>query len=111
MYEAHSSRGLQILCNPCNQFGAQEPWPEQQISEWVQTSFGVAFPILGKCDVKGEETSPLYQHLKAALPDSEIKWNFAKYLVDGNGNVVKFYEHGVDPETMMADIEPLLNQQ
>lgn len=67
--------------------------------------------MLSKVDVIGDNASPLYKHLKAVMPDAEIKWNFAKYLLDGQGNVVKFYEHEVEPQTMLAEIEPLLNQQ
>lgn len=111
MYDAHQARGLQILAVPCNQFGMQEPWPEQQITEWVAENYGCTFPMLTKCDVKGNNIHPLYAHLKAESPGSEIKWNFAKYLVDGEGRVVKFYEHAVEPITMLAEIEPLLNQQ
>ena len=96
---------------PCNQFGAQEPWPEAQIKEWVTSNYGVEFPLLAKVDVKDENAAPIYQNLTQQAPDSAIAWNFAKYLVNGEGQVVKFYAHGVDPNDMMVDIEPLLNQQ
>ena len=66
---------------------------------------------MGKVDVKGDDASPLYKNLKAQAPDSEITWNFAKYLLNGQGQFVKFFAHGVDPNDMMPDIEPLLNAQ
>ena len=61
-------------------------------------------------DVKGDDACSLYQNLKAQNPDSDIKWNFAKYLVDGQGKVVKYYAHNVHPSKMMPDIEKLLKQ-
>ena len=66
---------------------------------------------MGKVDVKGDSASALYKNLKAQAPDSEIEWNFAKYLLNSQGQVVKFVAHGVDPNDMMPDIEALLNQQ
>ena len=95
MYEAHAERGLQILANPCNQFGYQESKPEPEIKEFVANRYGVEFPILGKINVKTKDISPLYQYLYSQAPKAEIKWNFAKFLVDQHGKVVKFFEHGV----------------
>ena len=66
---------------------------------------------MSKVDVKGDNAAPIYQNLKEQAPDSEISWNFAKYLLNGQGQVVKFFAHGVDPNDMMTDIEPLLNAQ
>ena len=111
MHEANEARGLRILANPCNQFGGQEPHPEDQIRQFCTQNYNVSFPLLGKCNVKDESVSPLYQYLKAQAPDAEIKWNFAKYLLNGEGQFVKFFEHGVDPDAMMDDINGLLNEQ
>ena len=111
MHEAHGARGLQILANPCNQFGGQEPAPEAEIKEWVTNKYGVQFPLLGKCDVKGNGQSAMYQYLATQAANAEIRWNFAKFLLNKNGEVVKFYEHGVDPADMLPDIEALLNEQ
>ena len=110
MYENYSARGLQILASPCNQFGAQEPWDEQKINDWVTEKFAIQFPLLGKIDVKGEEASPLYEHLKEAHPEGEIAWNFFKYLVDGEGNVVKFLSHRDHPDDLIPEIERILSQ-
>ena len=66
---------------------------------------------MGKVDVKGENAAAIYKNLKEQAPNDEISWDFAKYLVNGQGQVVKFFAHGVDPNDMMTDIEPLLNAQ
>ena len=66
---------------------------------------------MGKVDVKGDSASAIHKNLKAQAPDNEITWNFAKYLLNGQGQVIKFVAHGVDPNDMMPDIEALLNQQ
>ena len=65
--------------------------------------------MLGKVEVVGENKDDLYVELSAAMPDATIEWNFAKYLLDGQGNAIKFYHHEVDPGTLMADIEQLLS--
>ena len=111
MYSDNSGRGLVILANPCNQFANEESWPEAQIQGFLTSEYSVTFPVLGKGDVKGANICPLYQNLKQQAPDSEIEWNFAKYLLDSEGKFVKFFHHDVDPTAMMADIETLLNQQ
>ena len=102
MYDTYHSRGLQIIAVPCNQFGAQEPGSNQQIKEWVQENYQIEFPILEKTDVIGENAHPMYKSsLSKQLPDSEIKWNFAKYLINSDGEALKFYEPGVDPEELI----------
>ena len=110
MYETYSARGLQILASPCNQFGAQEPWPEQQVKDWVTSTYNIEFPLLSKIDVKGDNTSKLYKHMTAIRPEDEIKWNFFKYLLDGEGNFVKFASHREHPDELIPDIERLLSQ-
>ena len=96
------------MASPCNQFGAQEPWEEQKINDWVTSTFGINFPLLSKIDVKGDNASPLYTYMKGQRPDDEIQWNFFKYLVDGDGNVVKFATHREDPDDLIPEIERLL---
>ena len=110
MYDERAGSGLQILANPCNQFGAQEPWEESKIKDWVTSTYGVTFPLLSKVDVKGDGASDLYKYMNEQAADADIKWNFAKFLVNSSGQVVKFYAHGVDPNDMLADIDALLNQ-
>ena len=110
MYNAHKERGLLIIAVPCNQFGSEEPWPEAEIAQFVSSTYGVTFPILNKQDVKGDSISPLYSYLKGKAPENEPAWNFAKYLLDGSGNFVKFYVHNaVEPTDLLPDIEALLN--
>ena len=65
--------------------------------------------MLGKADVVGDNTCPVFKNLKEQAPDAVVEWNFAKYLVDGSGKVVKFYHHEVNPSDMLPDIEALLN--
>ena len=105
MYDAHRARGLLIVGVPCNQFASEEPWPEPQIKEWLAANYSVDFPMLAKCDVIGDGKHQLYQFFDQALPQSKVEWNFAKYLVDRNGNVVKFFHHSDAPESLMPDIE------
>ena len=95
---------------PCNQFGGQEPKSEEEIKEWIATTYSIDFPIMAKGDVIGENASPIYKNIVAQAPDSDINWNFAKFLLNGQGEVVKFYAPQINPEDMMADITPLLNQ-
>ena len=108
MYNNLAGRGLYILAFPCNQFGGQESWEESKLKEFVTSNLEIPFPVLGKVDVKGDDQCTLYRYLKEKDPESEIEWNFAKYLLDGEGNVVKFFPHRVKPEDMISCIEPML---
>ncbi len=98
----HRFDDVQVLGFPCNQFGAQEPGTEAEICEFVETRYGVDFPMFAKVEVNGPGEAPLYSMLKAAQPgDSEqadITWNFEKFLVDGDGNVVQRFAPGTTPE-------------
>ena len=111
MYSALRDRGLQIIAVPCNQFASEEPWPEEQIKDWLTSQFSITFPLLAKVEVIGDNVCPLYKNLKAQAPTEEIKWNFAKYLLDGRGKFVKFFADTVEPRDMLPDIEELLNRQ
>lgn len=112
LYEKYRERGFVVLGFPCNQFGAQEPGDEQQIAEFCTTRFNIAFPMFAKIDVNGANAHPLYQHLKTARPGvlntEGIKWNFTKFLIDRNGNVVERYAPATKPEDLAAAIEALL---
>src|SRR6202795_4103508 len=92
LYESFRDRGLVVLGFPCNQFGGQEPGTESEIKTFCETRFGVTFPLFGKIDVNGPERDPLYGFLPAepTTPDGpgDIRWNFAKFLIDRSGNVV-----------------------
>lgn len=112
LYEKYREHGFVVLGFPCNQFGAQEPGSERQIAEFCEMRFNIAFPMFAKIDVNGPNAHPLYRHLKAARPGvfntEGIKWNFTKFLIDRNGNVVERYAPATKPEDLAAAIEALL---
>ena len=91
-----------MLAFPCNQFGGQEPGSNSEIQEFAQSKFGVDFPMFAKIEVNGDGACELYQLLKAAKADeegkSDIGWNFAKFLVDREGNVVERFAPPTSPE-------------
>ncbi|WP_296654303.1 glutathione peroxidase [Paraburkholderia sp.] len=112
LYEAYAARGLDVLGFPCNQFGKQEPGDAAQIGSFCEQNYGVGFPMFDKIDVNGANAHPLYRWLTGEAPGvlglEAIKWNFTKFLVDRNGNVVKRYAPVTKPEAIAADIEKLL---
>lgn len=93
---------------PCNQFGAQEPNSDAEILEFATSKFNVTFPMFSKVNVNGDDTAPLYKHLKESKAaddgSSELKWNFEKFLVDGDGVVQKRYGTQVTPEQIADDL-------
>lgn len=112
LYEVNRDKGLEILGFPCNQFGAQEPGDEKEIQNFCATNYGVTFPMFAKVDVNGEKTHPLYQFLKKerkGLAGSEsIKWNFTKFLVDRQGEVVARFGPQDTPELIGRKLESVL---
>ena len=112
IFEKYRERGFEVLGFPCNQFGHQEPGDEAQISEFCELNFGVDFPLFGKIDVNGDDAHPLYRHLKEEAPgllgSKAVKWNFTKFLVNRDGQVVKRYAPTDKPESLAKDIEKLL---
>jgi glutathione peroxidase len=114
LYDKYASKGVEVLGFPCNQFGAQEPGSAADIQSFCQTRFGVSFPLFEKIDVNGANAHPLFQYLTKAAPGilgtAGIKWNFTKFLVDGNGNVVKRYASATEPKDIEKDIEALLKK-
>ncbi|MEK9543253.1 MAG: glutathione peroxidase, partial [Luminiphilus sp.] len=105
-------RGFEVLAFPCNQFGAQEPGSEEEIVEFCTTRFSATFPIFAKIDVNGADAHPLYSWLKSeakgVLGTERIKWNFTKFLIDGEGKVFKRYGSQTKPAAIAKDIESLL---
>lgn len=101
-----------MLGFPCNQFGKQEPGDAAQIGSFCEKNYGVSFQMFDKIDVNGAGAHPLYRFLTEEAPGllglEAIKWNFTKFLVDRNGNVVKRYAPVTKPESIAADIEKLL---
>ena len=133
LYEKYHDSGLEILDFPCNQFGHQAPGDEGEIHEFCTAKYKTQFDQLAKIDVNGENEEPLFTFLKAQAPDeevkgmknkiimkqiakisetyikpSDIKWNFTKFLVDREGNVVKRYDPTSDPADFDADIAALI---
>jgi len=105
---------LVVLGFPCNQFGEQEPGAEKEIQSFCELNFGVNFPMFGKIDVNGTHTHPLYAYLKknekGFLGTEGIKWNFTKFLVDPNGEIVKRYAPTATPETIEKDVTELMSR-
>jgi len=110
LHEELSGKGLQIIGFPCNQFGEQEPGSNAEIADFCDKKYHVTFPIYEKVEVNGSKVHPVYAFLKSAAKVDNIKWNFEKFLVDKNGNVVKHAKSGATPEQLKADIEKLLAQ-
>jgi glutathione peroxidase len=109
LYARLKGKGLAILGVPCNQFGGQEPGTEKEIVAFCQKNYGVTFDLASKVDVNGPSAHPLYQWLTKDGGEP-IKWNFAKFLVDKNGDVVQRFEHKVKPEdaAFVAAVEKTL---
>ena len=108
LHEGMNQRGLSVLGFPCNQFGAQEPGDEAQIGEFCEKNYGVSFPMHAKIEVNGLSAHPLYQFLKSQR-GGDIEWNFTKFLVDGEGNVVQRFGPQITPEAIAPEIERLLS--
>ncbi len=111
LYETYEKDGLMILGFPCNQFASQEPGTDEEIAAGCKLNYGVTFPILSKIDVNGDASDPLYKYLKtkkSGFFGSRIKWNFTKFLIGRDGEVVKRYAPTVTPEQMEEDIKKLL---
>lgn len=108
LYEKFQDQGLTVLGFPCDQFGHQEPGNEAEIKSFCSLTYDVKFPMFAKIDVNGTNTHPLYRYLKQAakglLGSEAIKWNFTKFLVDADGNVVKRYAPTDTPESIGKDL-------
>lgn len=138
LYEKYGEADFEILDFPCNQFGHQAPGSNEEIISFCDSRYGITFPIFSKIEVNGENTSPLYGYLKSqkgfegfdsehpltpmlesvlerTVPDykqtSDIKWNFTKFLIDREGNVVGRFEPTVDMNKVEAEIVKLLYRQ
>jgi glutathione peroxidase len=112
LYEKLHGKGLEVLGFPCNQFGGQEPGSEKEIAQFCELNYGVTFPMFAKVDVNGAKAAPLYKYLKSEQPgllgSEAIKWNFTKFLVDREGNVVKRYAPNDTPESLAGDVQKAL---
>jgi glutathione peroxidase len=134
LYNRHKKDGFAVIGFPCNQFGGQEPGSEGEIADFCVVRYGVDFPLSRKIDVRGDAAHPLFKYLitqkgfeglgsglkaaalsamfkklyKDSYDDDQIKWNFTKFLIDRQGNVVNRYEPVVEPRTIAAAIKKLL---
>jgi glutathione peroxidase len=133
LYKKYKDQGLVILGFPCDQFANQEPGSDAEIAEFCRLNHGVTFPLMKKIDVNGKEAHPIYEYLKsmalteeykglkakasAALfktisksveKDSDIKWNFTKFLISKDGETIKRYAPTTEPKDFEKDIEAML---
>ena len=109
IYDDYNEKGLEIYGFPCNQFGAQEPKGGDEIREFVK-QYDVNFPLLEKGDVNGHDCHPVYKYMRenSSLAGGDITWNFAKFLVNSDGHVVKYYLPDESPDSIVPEIEKLL---
>jgi glutathione peroxidase len=112
LYKKFKDQGLVILGFPCNQFGGQEPGSNEEIQQFCQLNFGVTFPVMAKIDVNGSQAEPLFQFLKQQAPGvlgtEMIKWNFTKFLVNKQGQVIKRFAPTTEPAEIESEIQKLL---
>lgn len=115
LYEQFRDQQFSVLGFPCNQFAHQEPGSNEDIQQFCDLNYRVTFPVFAKVDVNGRDAHPLYQYLTKAAPgvlgSSRIKWNFTKFLVARNGQVVKRYAPKTTPDAIAGDIEALLSRE
>ena len=133
LYQKYKDQGLVILGFPCDQFAGQEPGSNEQIEEFCRINHGVTFPLMAKTDVNGENAEPVFEYLKSQAPteeykglkakatrtmlkgisktarkDSDILWNFTKFLVNRDGTVIKRYAPVTTPEDIEKDLQEML---
>ena len=112
LHRDYADRGFEVLAFPCNQFGGQEPGDAAEIANFCTMTYDVTFPVFAKVDVNGAGADPLFERLKSDAPgllgSKAIKWNFTKFLVGRDGEVVDRYAPTTKPEDIRKDIEKLL---
>ena len=112
LHRTYAASGLQVLGFPSNQFGSQDPGSNDEIAQFCTLNYGVSFPMMQKIDVNGPAASPLYKWLTAEAPGllgtKAIKWNFTKFLVGRDGQVIRRYAPTDKPQDLVADIERAL---
>ena len=112
LHQQYGGQGLVVLGFPCNQFAGQDPGSNEDIASFCQLNYGVSFPMMAKIDVNGAGASPLYRWLAAEAPGllglKAIKWNFTKFLVGKDGQVLRRYAPQDAPEKLAGDIEAAL---
>ena len=112
LHDTYADQGLVVLGFPCDQFGNQEPGDEAEIATFCERNYGVSFPMFAKVDVNGEDAHPLYAWLRdeksGLLPGDAIKWNFTKFLVGRDGQVIKRFSPTTEPAKLGDKIEAAL---
>ncbi|MBE6770757.1 MAG: glutathione peroxidase [Ruminococcaceae bacterium] len=111
LYEKYQAQGLEILDFPCNQFANQAPGDDGEIHSFCTGRYGITFPQFSKIDVNGKNESPLFKYLKSqkgGIMGSNVKWNFTKFLVDKNGNVIDRFAPTVTPDKIESKIKECL---
>ncbi|MDO9107073.1 MAG: glutathione peroxidase [Methylovulum sp.] len=112
LFKQYADQGLVVIAFPCNQFGNQEPGANAEIMEFCRVNYGVSFPVMAKLAVNGSASAPIYQFLKTNAPGllgtKAIKWNFTKFLLGRDGQVIKRYAPTTVPEQIANDIEKAL---
>ena len=114
LQEQYGGDNFTVIGFPCNQFAGQEPGSNEEIQQFCSLNYNVSFPVMAKIDVNGRSADPLYKYLKkekSGVLGGAIKWNFTKFLIDADGNVVKRYAPNEAPESIAPDIQALLPSQ
>lgn len=114
LHQTYCAQGLVVMGFPCNQFGAQDPGSPQSILSFCQTQYGVSFPMMQKVEVNGPNAHPLFEWLKHMAPGllntTAIKWNFTKFLIGRDGQVIDRFAPQATPQSLSQDIEAALVQ-
>lgn len=111
LYQEFDQSTFAVLGFPCDQFGNQEPGDESEIKGFCELNYGVTFPLFEKIDVNGEQAHPLFNYLKnekGGLLTKDIKWNFTKFLIDKNGQVIERFAPTTTPESIRSKIKALI---
>jgi glutathione peroxidase len=112
LHKTYAKKGLVVLGFPCNQFGAQDPGSDEEIAGFCQLNYGVSFPMMSKIDVNGAQAHPLFKWLTSEAPGllgtTNIKWNFTKFLIGKDGQVLKRYSPQDAPASLAKDVEKAL---
>ena len=111
LYQQYKEQGLVVIGFPCNQFGAQDPGTNEEVGAFCQKNYGVSFPMMAKIDVNGKDAHPIFDWLKdqkGGLLIDGIKWNFTKFLIGTDGQVIDRYAPITKPDALKADIEQAL---
>lgn len=113
LFETYQNQGFEVLGFPCNQFNSQDPGTDAEISHFCQNNYGVSFQMYSKIDVKGKNAHPLFVYLTSetkGMLNSQIKWNFTKFLINGDGEVINRYAPQTKPESIEKDIQAALQR-